>query len=66
MKVSELRQKTEKELKRQLINDKEKLQALRFDMVAGKVKNVRAIRTTRKEIATIMTVLGEKKYMNHA
>jgi len=60
MKVSELRQKTKADLLRQLRSDKEKLQALRFDMVAGKVKNVRAIRTTRKEIATIMTVLTEK------
>ncbi len=62
MKVSQLRQKTKAELLRQLTQDKEKLQSLRFDIVAGKVKNVREIRTTRKEIATIMTVLGEKKY----
>ena len=62
MKASALRQKTKADLTKQLRGDREKLQSLRFDMVAGKVKNVKEIRTTRKEIATIMTILGEKQY----
>lgn len=60
MKALALRKKTKADLLKQLTSDREKLQSLRFDMVAGKIKNVRAIRATRKEIATIMTVLGEK------
>ena len=62
MKASALRQKTKADLTKQLRGDREKLQSLRFEMVAGKVKNVKEIRTTRKEIATIMTILGEKQY----
>ncbi len=59
MKTSELRQKTTKDLTRNLISNREKLQVLRFDMVAGKVKNVREIRSLRKEIARILTILKE-------
>ncbi|MCP6726526.1 MAG: 50S ribosomal protein L29 [Patescibacteria group bacterium] len=60
MKAVELRKKTKVDLRRQLTTDKEKLQSLRFDIVAGKVKNVKEIRARRKEIATIMTILSEK------
>ncbi len=60
MKAVDLRKKTKSDLMRQLRTDKEKLQSLRFDIVAGKVKNVKEIRSTRKEIATIMTILVEK------
>ncbi|HEA84510.1 MAG TPA: 50S ribosomal protein L29 [Candidatus Wildermuthbacteria bacterium] len=60
MKAVDLRKKTKVDLRRQLLIDKEKLQSLRFDIVAGKVKNVKEIRTRRKEIATIMTILSEK------
>lgn len=60
MKAVELRKKTKTDLLKQLESNKEKIQSLRFDIVAGKVKNVRDIRATRKEIATIMTILSEK------
>ena len=60
MKAVELRKKTKADLLKQLESDKEKIQSLRFDIVAGKVKNVRDIRATRKEIAAIMTILSEK------
>jgi len=56
MKVSELRQKSKTELQKILENDREKLRQLRFDLLAGKVKNVREIRKIKKEIAQVLTI----------
>ena len=64
MKAKELKQKSEKELQRLLQEDREKLRQLRFDLSAGKVKNVREIRKIKKDIARIMTVLGSKNNNN--
>jgi large subunit ribosomal protein L29 len=57
MKASELRQKSKVELAKILQDNREKLQQLRFDLSAGKVKNVREIRQMRKDIARILTLL---------
>ena len=57
MKLVELRQKPNRELERLLKEDREKLRLLRFDLAAGKAKNVREIRGTKKEIARILTLL---------
>ena len=56
MKTTELRQKSKEELRELLDGQKETLRQLRFDLAAGKVKNVRAIRQLRKTIAQILTV----------
>jgi len=56
-KASELRQKSKEELAKILQDNREKLQQLRFDLSAGKVKNVRGIRQMRKDIARILTLL---------
>lgn len=61
MKIAELRLKTKEELQKLLIEDRERLRNLRFDLAAGKVKNVRGIRTLRKDIARTLTLLKEKK-----
>ncbi len=61
MKAKELKQKNEKELQRLLQEDREKLRQLKFDLSAGKVKNVREIRKTKKDIARIMTILNIKE-----
>jgi large subunit ribosomal protein L29 len=61
MKAKELRQKSEAELKKLLQEKRERLRALRFDLVSGKVKNVREIRETKKDIARILTLLNEQK-----
>ena len=57
----ELRKKTEKELKDMEVNLKEKGRDLRFQLAAGKIKNVREIRLTKKSIARVLTVLTEKR-----
>jgi len=61
MKVKELRQKSKSELQRLLQEDREKLRQLRFDLSAGKVKNVREIRKIKKDIARILTILCRKE-----
>jgi len=57
MKLTELRQKSKEELQDLLQDLKEKLHQLRFDLAAGKVKNVREIRAIKKDIARILTFL---------
>ncbi len=59
MKASELRQKSKEELEKILQEKREKLRELRFDLSAGKVKNVREIRMLKRDIARILTVLKE-------
>jgi len=57
MKTSELRQKSRTELQKLLQDNRERLRQLRFDLAAGKVKNVREIRLIKKDIARILTLL---------
>jgi len=57
MKIKELRQKPKDELQNLMAEKKEGLRTLRFDLSSGKVKNVREIRTIRKDIAKILTLL---------
>lgn len=61
MKLRELRTKSEGELQTMVRSLKEKSRDLRFQLASGKVKNVREIRQTRKDVAQIMTVLKEKQ-----
>ncbi|MBI4101437.1 MAG: 50S ribosomal protein L29 [Candidatus Nealsonbacteria bacterium] len=60
MKITELRQKSKEELKKMLEEWQEKLRALYFDLKAGKLKNVREVRTAKKDIAKILTLLNSK------
>lgn len=60
MKISEIKQKSQNELHRILAEKREKLRQLRFDLVSGKVKNVREIRQIKKDIARILTTLCQK------
>ena len=62
MKIIELKQKNKEELQRILTEDRERLRVLRFDLAAGKVKNVREIRKIRKDIARILTLLGDPQF----
>jgi len=56
MKISELRLRPKSELQKILVAHRERLRQLRFDLSAGKVKNVREIRRIKKEIARILTL----------
>ena len=57
MKTRELQQKSKSELQKTLSDNREKLRQLRFDLSAGKIKNVREIRKIKKDIARILTIL---------
>ena len=61
MKIKELRQKTEKELRDLLNENRHKLGQFKFDLASKKLKNVRQIRELRKDIARILTILDEQK-----
>jgi len=61
MKIAEIQRKSGEELKKSLSELKERLRQLRFDLSAGKVKNIREIRQTKKDIARILTILNSKK-----
>jgi len=60
MKNPALRQKSAAELKKTLQASQEKLRQLNFDLASGKVKNVREVRKTKKDIARILTLLCQK------
>jgi len=62
MKAKELRMKKETELLKSVADLREKRRSLKFDLAAGKVKNVREIRQIKKDIAKILTILKEKKH----
>lgn len=64
MDLTELRQKSKNELKKTLQGSQERLRQLRFDLAAGKIKNVREIRKIKKEIARILTLLNEQRTRN--
>jgi len=59
VRIQELRQKSKTELQKMLQDSRERLRQLRFDLTAGKVKNVREIRKIKKEIARILTLLKQ-------
>jgi ribosomal protein L29 len=59
--IKELRNKPTGELERILIDGAEHLRALRFDLAAGKVKNVNELHHTRKRIARAKTFLREQE-----
>ena len=60
MKVSELCQKIEQELKNILQQTQNKLRGLRFSIELKQSKNVRELRKVRKQIAKILTIIKEK------
>ena len=60
MKTKELQQKSKSELQKILADSREKLRQLRFDLAAGKVKNVREVRKIKKDIAKVLTLLKQK------
>ncbi len=59
MKIRELRRKSTKELQQTLIELRDKLRELRFNLAGGKVKNIKEIRGTKRDIAKILTLLKE-------
>lgn len=57
----ELKLKSEAELNRLLVSNREKLRDLRFKVSQNQLKNIREVRVIRKKIAQILTLLKIKK-----
>ncbi|RME58253.1 50S ribosomal protein L29 [Candidatus Parcubacteria bacterium] len=55
----ELKRKSVAELQKLLQEKREELRTLRFDIAAGKVKNLFLLRDTKKTIARILTLLRQ-------
>ena len=61
MKIKELREKSEKELKKLLASSREKLRDLRFKVSQRQLKNIREVRLVKRNIAKILTIIKEKQ-----
>ena len=61
MKVEDLKRKSKSELTKDLENLREKLRELRFNLASGKVKNIREIRSVKRDIARILTIIDNHK-----
>ncbi len=60
MKASTLREMTDDELSQRLNEKRQALWAFRLQSATGSVENVRAARSTRRDVARIMTVMRER------
>lgn len=58
--IQELKNKSLGELEHIVTDGRERLRALRFDLAAGKVKNVNELHQTRKKIARAKTFLHQQ------
>lgn len=59
MKIKELQKKSKSGLEKILRERRERLQALRFDLDQGKLKDTSQIKKTKKDIAKILTLLNK-------
>ena len=62
--IKELKNKSVGELEAMVHESGEKLRALRFDLAAGKVKNVNELHKNRKIIARAKTFLRQQEMAN--
>ncbi len=60
MKASELRDLTVEELRQKEQDLRKELFNLRFQLATGEIENPRRIRTVKKDIARVLTVITEK------
>lgn len=59
MKIADIRKKNTNDLAMQSTQLREEITEMRRRLYSGEVTNVRAIRAMRKDLARVMTVLGE-------
>lgn len=55
--LKELSKLSKDDLQKSLKEKRENLRVFRFDLAAGKVKDIRAIRSTKRNIARILTLI---------
>jgi len=61
MKAKEINKKTDKELKKMLVDKKKELEKAVTDIYKGKEKNVSKLKFIRKDIARVNTILRKKQ-----
>jgi large subunit ribosomal protein L29 len=59
-KIAELRDLSDNELEQHLVDSRKELFNLRFQLATGRLDNVARLNTVRKEIARVLTLLGER------
>lgn len=64
MKVSEIKQKTNEDLEKNLKDLKSELFNLRFQLAINQLENPMRIKAVRKDIARIKTILRERELKN--
>lgn len=60
MKAQELRDKTPEQLQEQLVNLKKEAFNLRFQQATGQMENTARMRSVRRDVARVKTILNEK------
>ena len=60
MDISELKNKSKKDLEALLDDTRDKLRELRFKTNEAQVKNVRGIRAVKKDIAQVLTLINKQ------
>jgi large subunit ribosomal protein L29 len=61
MKAQEIREKSQEEIEKLLEESREKAWKLRFEIASQQTKGHRAYRKLKKDMARMLTVLGELK-----
>ena len=61
MKTSEIRQLTADEIKTKLVDTRNELMNLRFQIVTGQLTDTSRLKTIRREIAVLETILRERE-----
>ncbi len=54
--LKDWKSKTILEINNEIIGERKKLGSLRLELISGKVKNIKSIRTTRRSIAQLLTL----------
>ena len=66
MKIADVRKMTTEELTKQAPVLQQEIVEMRRRLYSGEAQNVRALRTKRKDLARVYTVLGEKLQKENA
>ncbi len=61
MRISEMRQLSLEELKAKVLDSKDSLFRLKFQLNSGQLQNYKKISQTRREIARLMTIIRERE-----
>lgn len=62
-KLAETRSKDLPELKKDLLEEKRQLLRLRLEIASGKIKNIKAVKVKRRDIAQLLTIIKEKEQL---